>query len=274
MKRRVAVCVGINDYPGSNADLSGCVNDAFDMGSMLSSHGYEVMTLTDSGATKANIVAALSSKIAQLKFGDRFVFCYSGHGTWIPDRDGDESDLRDEALCCYDYARGGLLSDDELNVIVESRRAGVRVTIFSDSCHSGTIARLADFTGGVPAGNLAVGAKAKFLPPSLMFGISADTAQKIERTTRNTSSRLGAVLISGCQDHEYSYDASFAGRPNGAMTRSLLDSLKYSEVHSAHTNAPSVKKVYDMMRTKLPSAQYPQTPQLGATTYQKRTALI
>ncbi len=25
-----ALCVGINDYPGTNSDLSGCVNDAED----------------------------------------------------------------------------------------------------------------------------------------------------------------------------------------------------------------------------------------------------
>ena len=30
-----ALCVGINDYPGSNMDLAGCVNDARDWQALL-----------------------------------------------------------------------------------------------------------------------------------------------------------------------------------------------------------------------------------------------
>ena len=30
-----ALCVGINDYPGSNMDLAGCVNDAKDWQALL-----------------------------------------------------------------------------------------------------------------------------------------------------------------------------------------------------------------------------------------------
>lgn len=32
MARR-ALCTGINDYPGTDSDLAGCVNDAADWGS-------------------------------------------------------------------------------------------------------------------------------------------------------------------------------------------------------------------------------------------------
>jgi hypothetical protein len=268
MTRRVALCVGINDYPGSNADLSGCINDANDMASMLSLRGYEVHHLHNSEAIKNNITSKLRELISALKWGDRFVFTFSGHGTWIPDLDGDEVDHRDEALCCHDYATRGVLSDDEMHTIFSDRRAGVRVTVLSDSCHSGTVARFADFSGGLAVGNLGVSGRAKFLPPSLMFDITDSTAEKIEARTTNAPSRPGTVLISGCDDHEYSYDANFAGRPNGAMTYCLLRSLKGCGAGA------TTKRVYESLRQQLPTAQYPQTPQLAASYYQKRTALI
>ena len=36
---RTALCIGINDYPGTGSDLAGCVNDAQDWGSSLDQVG-------------------------------------------------------------------------------------------------------------------------------------------------------------------------------------------------------------------------------------------
>ena len=35
MGKKFALCIGINDYPGTGSDLSGCVNDANDWGKIL-----------------------------------------------------------------------------------------------------------------------------------------------------------------------------------------------------------------------------------------------
>ena len=69
-------------------------------------------------------------------------------------------------------------------------------------------------------------------------------------------------------DTEYSYDASFGNRPNGAFTRVALDTLSklgtqatYAEWHRA-------------IRAALPSADYPQTPQLMASRHQRQWPVL
>lgn len=256
--KRLALCVGINNYPGTGSDLSGCINDSLDWDVALTSRGYATLRLVDKFASKEGIVRSLKEGLDQCRFGDRFVFCFSGHGTWVPDKDGDEADQRDEALCCYDFYQGGLITDDELNAIFSARRRGVRVTVISDSCHSGTMSR---FVGSSLHES---GSRIKFLRP---LNLTTQEAALIEKRTRVRSApRPGTVLISGCQDHEYSYDSNFLGRPNGAMTYHLLQVLKNGD--------PSVKGSYELLRERLPNADYPQTPQLAATYYQKRTALL
>src|SRR5690349_4116433 len=94
-----AVCVGINDYPGTNMDLAGCLNDAKDWQTLLERRGYRVEALHDREATRARIVDALTAAIQQTAADDAFVFTFSGHGSWLPDDDRDEPDARDEMLC-------------------------------------------------------------------------------------------------------------------------------------------------------------------------------
>lgn len=259
MGQRFALCVGINDYPGAASDLAGCVNDAHDWHVTLLERGYDVRMLLNSEASKGSIVEALSERLSRLKTGDRFIFTFSGHGTWIPDRDGDEIDKRDEALCCWDYARDGLLSDDEMFDIFKQRKFGSRVTVLSDSCHSGTLARM--------AANPLVKKTAKFIPPPLFSDMSEAEAVRAETFIPGGKPRSQTALISGCADHEYSYDANFDGRPNGAFTYFARKAL-------AEALSPRVKDVYAQLRMLLPSPEYPQTPQLTAGLYQRNSSLL
>ena len=98
-----ALCVGINDYPGTNSDLSGCVNDANDWAAALKTRKYDTVVLLDKKATRKGIVTALNELIQGAQAGDSLVFTFSGHGSWLPDDNGDEPDGRDEMLCPYRY---------------------------------------------------------------------------------------------------------------------------------------------------------------------------
>ena len=71
--------------------------------------------------------------------GDILLLTYSGHGGQIPDVTGEETDKLDETWCLYD----GQLIDDEMYLELSRFAAGVRVLVFSDSCHSGTVVRAA-----------------------------------------------------------------------------------------------------------------------------------
>jgi hypothetical protein len=65
-----------------------------------------------------------------------------------------------------------------------------------------------------------------------------------------------ALLLAGCQDDEYSYDAYFLGKPNGAFTYVAISAL--SKLPPDATYAHWYKEI----RKALPSRQYPQTPNL------------
>ena len=54
MKR--SLHIGINDYPGTGSDLSGCVNDANDWREALEQRGFQATTLLDDGTTFCCIV--------------------------------------------------------------------------------------------------------------------------------------------------------------------------------------------------------------------------
>jgi len=75
--------------------------------------------------------------------GDSLVFHFSGHGVQKLDRDGDEADGYDEALCPVDFEDprgGGVILDDEINAaVVRPLGKGVKLHAIVDTCHSGTI---------------------------------------------------------------------------------------------------------------------------------------
>jgi metacaspase-1 len=259
-KAKRALCIGINDYPGTGADLGGCVNDAHDWTAALAARGYTVTKMVDAEATKAAMVEAITALVGASRYGDRAVITYSGHGTWVPDRDGDEPDGRDEALVCHDWQERGLLTDDELLDLFARKNFGVRLVMISDSCHSGTVARgLAETT------YRAAERQPRFLPPAAVLdGTELARARQVEGLPVKGLPRQSALLLAGCEDGQFSYDAVFGGRPNGAFTFYALRTLD--------ADPTSYKRWHAAIRTHLgaDNPRYPQTPQLGANWSQAR----
>lgn len=258
---KYAVCIGINDYPGTGADLNGCVNDALGWSTVLQSEGYDTTVLLDSEATKTNVAAAIIAMVARARYRDTIVLTFSGHGSWVPDADGDEADGRDEVLVLHDYDRDGILSDDEIDRLFSHRRFGVRPIILSDSCHSGTVHRV--FGGGTvrTAGQRTL---PRFLPPehfltSAQIKVADRLAIKAPAPSRPTT-----ALISGCKDDEFSYDAWIDGRFAGAFSHYAL---------ATYDRGQRLDHWHQRIRAHLPSTRLPQTPMLNATYLQKRWSL-
>jgi hypothetical protein len=247
-----ALCVGINDYPGTDSDLSGCVNDANDWADTLKAKGYAVTTLLNNQATRQNLEDALKALISPAQAGDSLVFTFSGHGSWLPDQSGDEPDQRDEMLCPYDITRNQYLLDDDLAEIFALKPAGVSLYFISDSCHSGTVAKFMKplFPEAAMAHPMP-----RFLPPeTFLKGDMLNKARRLSVAVRAARQKYPALLFSGCRDTEYSYDAVFNGRPNGAFTRVALEVLKKN---------PQTPKIWmTEIRKHLPSNIHPQSPQL------------
>jgi hypothetical protein len=169
MAKKTALCIGINNYPGSGADLSGCVNDVKDWAKVFALHGFKVQKLLDKDATKKNILAAISAMVTTAEKGDSLIIQYSGHGSYVPDENGDETDGTDECLCPYDYKKAEI-TDDELNELFTSKKNGVKLVFFSDSCHSGTVTRFAPITTpSTTGGAKAPVRKVRFLPPQISY---------------------------------------------------------------------------------------------------------
>jgi hypothetical protein len=257
---KLALCIGINDYPGTENDLAGCRNDADDWSAALLARGFDTSRLLDSEATGTAIREGIRALLTRATPGDTVVITYSGHGTWVPDTNGDEPDHRDEALCPYDIAENGPLLDDDLHDLFAGAAQDVRTILISDSCHSGTLTRLNHPIGDHPG-------RARFLAPSTFLPapqrLRAALTPRTPRAPRST-----ALLLAGCRDDEYSYDATFDGRPNGAFTYVALTALA-----SLPDNA-TYRDWLHAIRDRLPSQDYPQTPALQATRTQQSWPIL
>ena len=261
-----ALCIGINNYPGTDMDLNGCVNDAEDWAATLTGRGFAVQKLIDAQATKAAMTAAIRGLVQGAASGDSLVITFSGHGTYAPDENGDEADGLDEGLCPFDIKQGQVLIDDEIHLLFAQRAPEVRILLVSDSCHSGTVIRAA-----AADPDAADATRPRFMPmgawlpedklPRAANGKPA-TQVAIGSTLSPWSGAIsvagGDLLMAGCAEgpNNFSYDAKIAGRANGAFTYYALKSLKRLPAGATYADW------HAEIRKSLPSASYPQTPQL------------
>jgi hypothetical protein len=268
---KYALCIGINDYPDTDSDLAGCVNDANDWASSLVTRGFIVSTLLDSRATGNAIRQGIVNTIARARAGDLVVIQFSGHGSFVPDDDGDEPDGTDECLCPYDVKSRGGITDDELFEIYSARPAGVRILAISDSCHSGTVARFRPVaTPPASTADDAVRRRVRFLPPQAFIEPLQMAKLGSRRAARAASppGRHAALLMAGCQDTEYSYDAFFRGRANGVFSYVALTALRHLPEDATYVDWLKA------IRNVLPSQQYPQSPNLFGSHGMKRWTVL
>ncbi|RDX87822.1 Metacaspase-7, partial [Mucuna pruriens] len=95
-----AVLIGCN-YPGTKAELKGCINDVWRMHKCLNKiYGFpekDIIVLIDTNhsytqPTGKNIRLALSKLVRSAKPGDVLFVHYSGHGTRLPAETDEEDD--------------------------------------------------------------------------------------------------------------------------------------------------------------------------------------
>lgn len=218
--KKKALLVGINKYKIPNADLRGCVNDVKNMKQLLTNRfGFnsdDIRVLTDYRATKEAIIQRLKWLLSNAQKGDELVFHYSGHGSQVRDRNGDElNDHLDEILIPTDHRWDSPLTDDIIGNIFKKLPDGAHLTMICDACHSGSMSR-----------SFAQNMNDKFVPQP--YDIYA------RQEKRNLSTRIIGkspkksqkhVLISGCRDNQTSADAYINGTYQGAFTWSLLQAV-------------------------------------------------
>ncbi|QBE63635.1 caspase family protein [Pseudoduganella lutea] len=222
--RRNALCVGIDTYP--TAPLNACVNDARAWSDILVRLGFAPpRMLLDQRATRAAILQHLTQLVEDSRRGDVIVFQYAGHGTQVPDLDGDEqggdTPGQDEALCPYDFASGELLVDDDMRAVFARLPDGVNLTCFFDCCHSGTITRFG--VGGRQA-QPEPGKRARFVPATRQLR-ELYRAKRQERGHRAAAGggldMMREVVFSACLSSEVALESG----DHGDFTRCAMQVL-------------------------------------------------
>jgi len=214
--------------------LGACEADAQDMHVLAKGQGYEATLLKTSGGTRKAVLAGLEAAAGKLKSGDLFFLTYSGHGGQVPDRDGDEpEDMADETWCLFD----GELIDDELAALWATFKPGVRILVLSDSCHSGSVTRMAlstpaNATARAAFSEMGVHEEVRFraMPTDVALrtyrahaafydGLQARKGRKKGMKAAKPAVKACVRLISGCQDNQLSSDGTFNGLFTGTLLR-------------------------------------------------------
>jgi hypothetical protein len=260
-----ALLVGINRYRIPGADLRGCVNDVKNLKSVLTRHyGFadkDIRTLTDLQATKKAMQSAITKLIGKARAGDVFLFHYSGHGSNVPDRNGDEADGRDEILCPTDLDWQDPLLDDWLRVEFDKLPAGVNFTVIMDCCHSGTNTRAIQ-----PRDAKRI---ERFLPCPLDL-LATESGRRLRGTVRGGRAELRAVsrrgdivninmpelLITGCRSTQTSADAYIGNSYNGALTYNLVAAI------NARKGKLTYRELHALALQSLKKGRFDQVPQL------------
>jgi len=270
-----ALLVGINDYAPVGAggpDLRGCVNDVRDMANTLNALGVvpaapaSMRILTDSRATRANILQGIKWLIAKAKKGDVLVFYYSGHGSYVADVSGDEIDKKDETICPHDFATAGMIKDDDLRNAFTGIAAGVNLDVVFDSCHSGTGTRELNALAAVPEEQSVT---YRFVEPPLDYAylVEANPTIPVKRLLKPASGEkeivlvpgLNHVLWAGCRDNETSGEGSVGGMIRGFFTYCFCKVLR--------TAGPGItrRRVDGLVAVEISSIGASQHPQLEGT---------
>jgi hypothetical protein len=236
-KNKKALLIGIN-YTGTRNELYGCINDTTLIKERISKNGFNsinILTdLTSKKATRDNILAELKNLLINSQSGDLLFLLYSGHGSYTIDRNKDETDGRDELILPCDLK---IILDDELKSIIQANlKQGVTLFSMFDSCFSGTVLDLRY---------------------QYMDTLNYDNYTENDKTLET----IGNVfMISGCNDKQTSMDSVFNDQANGAMTWSLLESLKQKP---NCTWRELVKNMRDLLKTN----NYQQIPQFSSGTF-------
>jgi regulator of replication initiation timing len=227
MSTKRALLIGAN-YSGAN-QLYGCIFDIIQMKSvLLDVYGFqpsEIITLRDDDPshmpTKARILQELVA-LVQSKVQTVFIQ-YSGHGTNITDMNKDEKDGVDECIVPCDYAKFGIISDDELNAALKGL-VSTGLAVF-DCCRSGTI---------------------------------LDLPYETVNATSTAVTKGGLYCFAGCLDNQLASEtfADVPGLPQGAMTDAFITVLRKLKFF------PTMSVLFDNLKQELKGNGFDQIPQL------------
>jgi hypothetical protein len=231
--------VGADFYTNWQGRLPGARADADMMMELLGAAGFAAVSFINEQATRAAITQAFADLRDSADPGDLVVVYFSGHGTTMPDLNGDEpQDGVDEVWCLHD----GMFVDDERDACLTQFAEGVRVVVIADSCFSGDEATKQVVTERQKADRpLERGLRSKLAP-----GDIGERVYEVQRDYYNPILNRPAVflelapasvlLLSACGEDELAR----YGDEGSVFTRAIVDACRggafdgtYDELHAA-----------------------------------------
>ena len=246
---RKALLIGIN-YFGTKSELRGCINDTINLKRFLISKGYfkdaDFVMMNDRkfgklNPTRMNILQQLSDLV---EFAERhptkninIFVAYSGHGSHIEDKSGDEYDGYDEMLCPVDYIQNGFILDDDVKAgFIDLLPSNVNLFMLVDACHSGTMG-------------------------DLKYEYFSGKSLGCKINEKSIETECNVVLLSGARDAETAADAFLYDSTDkqheyqGAMTAAFI---------ANYDDGMSYRDIIATTKLWLKLKKYKQNPQLSS----------
>jgi metacaspase-1 len=270
LNRIRAVLVGVDEYEHPDIpSLRGCVNDVWlvrwVLKTRLSVSNEDIRVLVNRRATKSNIVERVAAALRLSQPGDVVVFYFSGHGSQIRDREGDElTDRLDELICPFDmdWDKRSYLVDDDIDELAHVLPPGVVLEAFFDCCFWGPgpdALAPAELDGG-PRSDV------RYLaPPVDLFARAEGEEDRIglHRLGASPSFRGRNVLWGASREGQPAGEDTFGGRTHGVFTY-------YGCRFIAHNLQPGAARRYSRehlladLRDCFRALDYDQRPELAA----------
>lgn len=206
-KKEYTKLYAINNYPGSQNDLNGCLPDQKNVNNFMNKNysAFISEAFADSKVTRSTFRETIKALFLSLKAGDNVLIHYSGHGTTGIDPHSTEADGYSEALYLYD----GAFWDYELKELLDLIPDGAKVVIALDSC----------FSGGMWKGIDNPRIKARFMP-------TQELKPDIKKKSGFKTAGKNYIVFAGCQEDQTSADAYIENGYQGAFTYFWLKAWK------------------------------------------------
>jgi hypothetical protein len=301
-----ALLLGINNYKSVNK-LRGCENDVQSMSQLLTQvfefDPQNIRTLLNQKVTKTEVTKQLKWLFKDVGKDDRVVLHFSGHGSRIPDAEGEGTD---DLICLYDMDfdnPDSYLRDKDLREWTKQLPEGAILTVILDNCNSGAGTRMIVLPGA-PAGEFALlhirsgtaraaaatssrglmqadhleqatdansryAVAVRFVPPPPHLQQQMDQLP----ARRSLSHGLGEetmnhVLLAACGEEQTSADAFINNGYHGAFTYYLCDAATSSGATADRGD------VMALVKQSLSAGSFEQDPQLEGPAALKKGPLF
>lgn len=244
MKR--ALLMGINSY-ANFPSLRGCLGDTFDLARQLVNwcgcKHEEIRLLLNQDCASENIRLSIQLLAEESEFGDVPIIHYSGHGSQIKDKNGDEEDQLDEIICPSDINfddQDTYITDDNLNELFKPfREKDIVPIVIMDCCHSGTNIRSINLS------------QPRYITPPDLYYQSRYRTMKVKQIAADETRN---ILLAACQPDETAAEAELDGELRGAFTYCLCRTI---ELHQGKLSYLELIEKTDQLMTYY---GFPQTP--------------